>query len=46
MSEYFSKPKVLGANVKAELDLSNYERKTDLQMQQILIYRILLKKLI
>ena len=29
MSEYFPEPKSLGANVKAELDLSNYATKTD-----------------
>ena len=29
MSEYFSKSKSLGANVKVELDLSNYARKAD-----------------
>ena len=27
MSEYFPKPKFLGANVKVELDLSNYALK-------------------
>ena len=27
MSEYFSKPSSLGANVKVELDLSNYAAK-------------------
>ena len=31
MSEYFLKPKCLGANVKVELDLSNYATKTDLK---------------
>ena len=31
MSEYFAKPKSLGANVKVELDLSNYETKEDLK---------------
>ena len=31
MSEYFPKPKLLGANVKAELDLSNYAQKADLK---------------
>ena len=31
MSEYFPKPKSLGANVKVELDLSNYAAKTDLR---------------
>ena len=30
MSKYFPKPNCLGANVKAELDLSNYATKTDL----------------
>ena len=29
MSEYFPEPKSLGANVKVELDLSNYATKTD-----------------
>ena len=29
MSEYFPELKSLGANVKAELDLSNYATKTD-----------------
>ena len=31
MSEYFPKPKSLGANVKVELDLSNYATKSDLK---------------
>ena len=31
MSEYFLKPKSLGANVKVELDLSNYATKADLK---------------
>ena len=31
MSEYFSKPKSFGANVKVEFDLSNYATKPDLQ---------------
>ena len=31
MSEYFPKPKSLGANVKLEIDLSNYVRKADLK---------------
>ena len=31
MSEYFSEPKSSGANVKVELDLSNYATKTDLK---------------
>ena len=43
MSEYFSKRKSLGTNVKVQLDLSNYATKADLKMQQVLIHRILLK---
>ena len=31
ISEYFPKPKSLGANVKFELDLSNYAQKPDLK---------------
>ena len=31
MSENFPKPKSLGANVKVELDLSNYATKADLK---------------
>ena len=31
MSEYFLKPKWLEANVKVELDLSNFATKTDLK---------------
>ena len=31
MSEYFSKPKSLRANVKVELDLSNYATKAELK---------------
>ena len=31
MSEYFPKPNSFGANVKVELDFSNYATKTDLQ---------------
>ena len=31
MSEYLPKPKSLGANMKAELDLSNYATKADLK---------------
>ena len=30
MSKYFLKPNYLGANVKVELDLSNYATKIDL----------------
>ena len=44
MNEYFPKPKSLRANVKFELDLSNYATTADLKMQQVLIYQILLKK--
>ena len=31
MGEYFPKPKSLGANVKVELDLSNYATKANLE---------------
>ena len=31
MSQYFPKPKPLGANVKVELDLPNYATKADLK---------------
>ena len=31
MSEYFPKPKSLGANVKVESDLSNHATKADLK---------------
>ena len=31
MSEYFPKPRSLGANVKVELDLPNYTTKADLK---------------
>ena len=31
MSEYFPKPNSLGANVKVELDLSNYATKANLK---------------
>ena len=31
MSQFFPKPKYSGANVKVELDLSNYARKADLK---------------
>ena len=43
MSEYFPKPNSLGANVKVEVDLSNYATKQDLKMQQELIHHLLLK---
>ena len=44
MNEYFLNLKFFGANVKVELDLSNYATKEDLKMQQVLIHWILLKK--
>ena len=31
MTKYFAKPKSLGANVRVELDLSNYKTKADLK---------------
>ena len=31
MSEYFSKPKSLGENIKVDLDLSNYATKEDVK---------------
>ena len=31
MSEYFTKPKFLGANIKVELNLPNYATKADLK---------------
>ena len=47
MSECFPKKKnSLGTNVKVELDLSNYAKKQIQKMQQELIHRILLKRLI
>ena len=39
MSQYFPKPKSLGANVKFDLNLYYYETKKDIKMQQDLIYR-------
>ena len=45
MSEYFLKPKSLGANVKVEQDLSNYAKKmADLENGKILMHRIQQKK--
>ena len=44
MSEYFSKTKSLVAIVKVELNLSNYARKADLKMWQVLIHRFCQKK--
>ena len=46
MREYFPKRKSLGGNVKVELNLAIYPRKTDLRMQQELIHHPLLKRLI
>ena len=46
MSEYFPKPKCLEANVKIELDLSNYATKHISNMQQVLIHYISLKRLV
>ena len=46
MSEYFPEPKLLGANVKVELHLSNYATKIDLKMRKGLIHLLSLKKLI
>ena len=41
MSEYFLKPKSLGANVKVEQDLSNCAKKmADLENGKILMHRI------
>ena len=36
MSEYFPKPKSLGANVKVKLDLSNYATQLDLKNATVL----------
>ena len=46
MSEYFPKPKSLGANVKVELDLSNYATKADLKNAICVDKSGLVKKLI
>ena len=46
MSKYFPKPKFLGANVKVELDLSNYGIKEDLKNAAGANTLNLLKKLI
>ena len=46
MSEYFPKPKPLTESVKVWLDLSNYGIKAELNTQQVLIYRNMLKWLI
>ena len=46
MSEYFPKPKSLGANVKVELVLTNYVTKVEKNMKQELIHWILLKIII
>ena len=46
MSGYFPKPKSFWGRVKVESDLANYATKANLKMQQVLIHRNLLKKLI
>ena len=47
MSEYFPELKSSRADVKVELNLSNYATKADLKkMQQDLMHQILLKRLI
>ena len=47
MSEYFPELKSSRADVKVELNLSNYAAKADLKkMQQDLMHQILLKRLI
>ena len=46
MRKYFPKPKSLEANVKVELDFSNYVHKQILKMQQELIHQNFPKKLI
>ena len=39
MNEYFPEHKYLGGKVKVELDLSNYAKKADLKMQQLLLHQ-------
>ena len=46
MSEYFPQPNLFRGSVKIELDLSSYESKSDLKMEQVLIHQNLLKPLI
>ena len=46
MSENFPKPKPKGANVKAELDLSNYVTKADLKNTTVVYISDLAEKLI
>ena len=46
MSEYFPKPKPQRANVKAELDLSNYVTKSDLKNTTVVYISDLAEKLI
>ena len=46
MTEYFPKPKSLGASIKVELYLSDYATKADLKIHQVLIHRMFLKRLI
>ena len=44
MREYFQKPKSLWANVKVELDLSNYATKTDLRKATVVDTSCYVKK--
>ena len=46
MNRYFPKPKSLGANVKVELDLSNYATKPDLKNATIADKSSFLKRMI
>ena len=46
MSEYFPKPKSLGANVKVELDLSNYTTEADLNNATGVKHHLVLNRLI
>ena len=44
---HFPEPHTQSRNkIKVELDLSNYATKSDLKMQQVLVHRNLLKRLI
>ena len=44
MSQYFPRPKSLGAKLKVELDYLIVQQKQTCKMRQVLIHRILLKK--
>ena len=46
MSKCFSEPEYLRRRVKGKSNLSNYDRKTDLEKRQVLISQNFLKKLI